>query len=680
MKANKFILSLLSLLLVLQAFSLEPPTLQCLQLRHNNERLFVAWDNSADCAQTTKYLVYVNNQLVDSILPNASVTLCNLGGKLINNIQTANAYSCFIRAVDAAGNTSQSNTIQTISITVTPSADSSLAYLSWESPSSSSLAGNWSSHFFIYKKRAYEADFTNTPIATVPNTQLTYTDTADVCYDEISYQVGITNQYGISDNCIFKTMIGSAIFVDRQQPQTPVLDSVTTDENNRVALGFHAPEPSMFGYIVYYEENGWIPIDTIFNTTYWIDPNGGDRCYRIAVLDSCTNSSSITVNEQCNLKLYLDGADACNQKANIHWSTYPNLTGGVDHYEVFASTDGGNTYQSYGTVQGNSFQMNDMQINTPYRVFVRVYNTGGTITASSNRINISLDGDASSDMTYIRSVSVENNRRARIVVHTSGDSLAFESITLQKSSNGIDFTPLQTLGHHTSSGYEFVDSTSDFTSQVVYYQTFVINDCGTESGFSNVAHNILLTGEATTAQGNAMQWNNYGEWNGGVDFYTLYRKLEIEDDFGEMPDVLWPTTLNTYYDDVSQLYETGAKFAYYVTAKEVTNDYGFSDESVSNSIILEQMPNTYIPNAFTPLQTINKVFMPKNAFVSGDGYTFSIYSRFGDLFFTTHDPYQGWDGYFNGRVAPMGVYIYKLTYKLPDGTIYKKDGSCTLLH
>lgn len=679
MKCSRILLLFFLLIITFPAFCLEPPTLQCLQLRHNNERLFIAWDNSADCGQTSKYLVYVNNQLVDSVTPNSSSSLCAFGSKLINNIQPANAYTCFLRAVDNAGNTFESNTIQTISITVTPSADSSLAFLSWESPSSGSLSGNWSNNFFIYKKRAYEPDFT-TYFATVPNTQFNYTDTADVCYNEISYQVGITNQYGPTDNCIFKTMIGSAVFIDRFQPQTPVLDSVTTNENNQVALGFHAPEPSMYGYIIYYEDNGWIPIDTIFNTTYWIDPNGGDRCYRIAVLDSCVNSSSITVDEQCNMKLFLDGLDACSQKANLHWSTYPNLLGGVDHYELLVSTDGGATYESAGDVQGNSFQLTDLQLNTPYRVFVRAHNGDNSVTASSNRLNLSLDADASADMTYIRSVSIEDNQRARIQVHTSGDTLPFQSISLQKSANGIDFTPMQTINHHNSSEYEFVDSTSDFTSQVVYYQTYVLNNCNTHSAFSNIAHNILLTGEATTAQGNALQWNNYGEWNGGVDFYTLYRKLESEDDFGAMPDVLWPAPLNTYYDDVSLLYETGAKFAYYVTAKETDNDFGFSDESVSNSLVLEQMPNTYIPNAFTPLQTINKVFIPKNAFVSADGYTFSIYSRFGDLFFTTHNPYEGWDGYFNGHVAPMGVYIYRLVYRLPDGTLYKKEGSCTLLH
>ena len=663
-----------------RAFCLEPPTLQCLQLRHNNERIFVAWDNSSDCAQTTKYLVYINNQLIDSVLPNAAVSLCQLGGKLINNIPVANSYACFLRAVDADGHTAQSNTIQTISITVTPSADSSLAYLEWESPSSSSLSGNWSDHYYIYKKRGYEADFSNTPIATVPNTQLTYTDTADVCYNEISYQVGITNQYSTSDACIFKTMIGTAVFVDRFQPQTPVLDSVTTDENNQVALGFHAPEPSMYGYIIYYEDNGWIPIDTIFNTTYWIDPNGGDRCYRIAVLDSCVNSSAITTDEQCNMKLYLDGVDVCSQKANLHWSTYSNLTDGIDYFEILASTDNGATYQNLGTTQNTSHQLSDLQLNTDYRIFVRVHNTGNTVTASSNRINVSLNGDATSDMTYIRSVVVEDNQRARILVHTSGDTLAFQSITLQKSSNGIDFTPLQTLNHHNDSRYEFVDSTSDFNNEVTYYQTYVLNACNTHSGHSNIAHNILLTGEATSAQANSLQWNSYGEWNGGVDYYTMYRKLESEENYGALPEQLLPAIINSYYDDVSLLFESGAKFAYYVTAKEIENEFGFTDESVSNSLILQQMPNTYIPNAFTPLQTINKVFMPKNAFVSGDGYTFSIYSRFGDLFFTTHDPYEGWDGHFNGQVAPMGVYIYKLTYKLPDGTIFKKDGSCTLLH
>lgn len=680
---RRFIIPILFIFGTSHCFCQEAPTLQCLQLRNENTRLYVAWSNSADCNSFVKYYMYVNNVLTDSLSPTTGYTMCNYGSKVINNIPTAAQYSCYIKAIDESGNMHTSNTIQTISITVTPSTDSSLAYLSWESPSSSALSGNWGNTFAIYKKHAYDNDFDINPIATVPNTQYTYTDTADVCYNYNSYQVGIVNNYSDdgSTNCIFKTTIGTVMLVDRFMPMPPFLDSISYTADNRVGMGFHAPEEHMLGYIVYYYNNNlWIPIDTIYNTTYWIDPNGGDRCYRIAVLDSCNNSSPMTTEEQCDMKVFINGTDACHRTVNLSWNTYTNLFNEVMQYEVFLSSDEGQTWQSAGTTTSHSYTLTDLATNTEYLVFVRVTNNGSTITASSNRERFSLTADASADMTYIRSVSVIDNSFLGIQVYTSGDTLPFESITLQRSEDGINFSDLETQSYHNGADYSFEDHTADFNNKLYYYKTYVTNNCNMPGGLSNISHNILLTGEATTAQENFLQWNNYEGWSGDIDQYTIFRKLETEPTFSELPGALMPNTINNYYDDVSQLYESGAKFQYYIKAQEPVNEYGFNDVSYSNKIELMQSPNTYIPNAFSPLGPINRTFLPRNSFVSSDHYTFTIYSRWGDKVFSTHDPYTGWDGYFNGHVAPMGVYMYRITYTMPDGETCVKTGSVTLVY
>lgn len=671
---------LILILLSLNVFSQESPTLQCLQLRNENTRLYVAWSNSADCAEFDKYYFYVNNVLKDSLLPSTGYTLCNYGSKVINNIPNASSYSCRIDAIDHNGTAHPSNSIQTINITVTPSTDSSLAYLSWESPSSSALSGNWGTTFSIYRKHDFENDFDNTPIATVPNTQFTYTDTADVCYGDNSYQVGIVNNYSQFDNCIFKTTIGTVTLVDRFAPQTPILDSISYTEDNRVGLGFHAPEEHMRGYIVYYLNNGWEPIDTIYNATYWIDPNGGDRCYRIAVLDSCYNSSPMTTEEQCDMKIFIQSTDACQRSVNLNWSTYTNMHNDVMQYEVFYSSDNGMTWQSGGTTTNHSLTIQNLQTETAYLAFVRATNNGQTITASSNRTPFIISNNGSSDFTYIRTVSVTDNHHIDITVHTSGDTLPFQRITLQRSEDGINFTDLQNQGYHADSEYSFADSSADFNHKLYYYRTYVINNCDMAAGHSNISHNILLTGEATTAQENNLQWNNYNGWDGGISEYYVFRKLETDLGYGIISGSLTPMGMNVYYDDVSQLYETGSRFEYYIEAKEFTNDYGFNEISYSNRISLMQSPNTYIPNAFAPLGTVNRVFMPINTFVSTENYSFTIYSRWGDKVFSTHNPYIGWDGFYNGHVAPTGVYVYRISYLLPDGKPFVKTGSVTLVN
>lgn len=640
----------------------------------------MAWENSSNCDIFAKYCIYVNNVFVDSVEADPPYTLCNYGGVVIE-LPFNSSYNCYLEAVDSFGNRYSSNTIQIMPITVTAIDSGKYAVISWQSPSSQ-IGATWGNNFDIYKKREFESDFPPMPFATVPITQLEYTDTADVCYRTTSYQVGITNYYDANEHCEFKTAIGTVQLVDKTQPRTPVLDSVTTTENNQIALGFHAPEDYMRGYIIYYNgPAGWETIDTVYETTYWIDHDGGARCYRIAVLDSCFNSSEITTEEQCNMILSVEATDACIRTASLNWDEYVNMQDGVDYYEIFTKTDSDTAWHSAGTTTNPPFQLDSLEVNSSYRVFVRVYNTTGTVTASSNRVEFTLTYDATNDFSYIRSVSVENNQYIKITVHTSGDTLPFKSITLQRSTDGINFTNLQTLPHTTvSPTYEFIDTTADFNRQLYYYQTYVTDYCNFPVGLSNISHNILLNGEATTAHTNLLQWNNYGTWNGEVESYSINRKLETEVVFNRLPDIIMPTILNTYSDDVSELYGSGSKFIYYVEAQEGSDDYGFSDVSTSNYLTLRQNPNTYIPNAFSPLGPENRTFKPVNLFVPTDNYRFIIFSRFGNVVFKTRNPHIGWDGRIDGKLAPMGVYMYRITYNFPDGTPFEKTGSVTLIY
>lgn len=667
------------LLMWWQCFAFVPPTLQCIQ-SINETTLYFRWSNSADCNQFENYKFYVNGQFCSEL---TNQDLCDLGGVHVPVTEAA-SYTGFIVAVDMNGGEWTSNSIQAINLTVSYFTDSAHAELTWIAPSTD-LTG-WGESYQIYKLREYDNQFVE--IASVPNNTNSYVDTSDVCNANVAYKVGIVNNFQTGNeswtNCPYESSIASILLLDNTQPQTPVLDSVSYRENNQLAVGFHAPDSNMLGYIVYYENNGWEPIDTIYNTTYWIDNGGGERCYRLAVLDSCYNSSPMTNTDEqlCPLSLFVDNVDDCRKTAKIHWSTYANMPEGVEGYEVLLSTDDGANYQEIGTVGANvtSFTIPNINPNVQYRVYVRVFNVGRSITASSNRKNFTMGEVASEDMTYIRSVSVINNEYVRISVLTSGDTLEFQSLHLMRSTDGLHFEEFQSQPHQTASGYVFEDYNAEFEKRLYYYQTYVENTCGAAAGYSNVAHNILLTGESTAAQINLLQWGAYGDWNGDVDAYRVERKTESEEIFQELPVVLPPLTLNSYQDDVSQLFETGSKFTYCVKATENNNDYGFAEESVSNWVTLQQLPNTYIPNAFTPMQTTNQVFMPVNTFVSYDGYSFSIYSRSGNVIFCTHDPYQGWDGRVNGNLAPAGVYVYKLLYRYPNGETYTKTGSVTLIY
>ena len=674
------------MVLTISVFAWNPPTIQCIKLLNNNTRVHIDWESNPDCMHFKVYYFYVNGVLSDSLYASPNESLYFHGGKDINNIPMANQYNCYIVAVDSNENSCQSNTLQSITLTVTPNSNHTAAIIEWESPTTN-FDNTWGSTFNIYKKRDFETDFPAQPFASVPVTQFTYTDPSDVCDGSISYQVGVSHFYmngSYQAQCPFMTTIGTVEhMMDTVQPSPPVLDSVTVTPDNQVMLGFHETEPYMMGFLIYYiNPNGTILLDSVFGQSYWIDPvidpSNDSRTYRITAKDSCGKESSLTTNEQCNMMLHLKSTDACHRSASIQWSTYPNLINDINHFEIMLSSDGGASWENLGSTTANTFSIENLAVNNDYKAYVRVVNNGATVTASSNRISFHISAEETEDFTYIRSVSVIGNQFIQIKVLTSGDTLPFETITLQRSENGTDFENFATYSHQSgTANYVFIDSLADFSRKMYYYRTFIINQCNTDAAYSNISHNILLHGE-NNAQTNVLSWPGYDNWDGEVSDYYVMRKVENDELFNTIADVV-PASVNNYQDDISQLFESGSKFIYYIEAKENTNQYGFEETSYSNRITVIQPPTLYIPNAFRPMAGNNRVFRPINSFVSIDQYQFSIFTRTGECIFFTTNPQEGWDGRINGVIAPLNVYVYYLEYKMPDGTVMERTGTVTLV-
>lgn len=87
----------------------------------------------------------------------------------------------------------------------------------------------------------------------------------------------------------------------------------------------------------------------------------------------------------------------------------------------------------------------------------------------------------------------------------------------------------------------------------------------------------------------------------------------------------------------------------------------------STTLNIIQCPETiyYIPNAFTPDgDELNQIWKP--VITSGiDPYNFSlsIYNRWGEVIWESHDINGGWDGSYNNKMCPEGVYFYIATCK-----------------
>jgi gliding motility-associated-like protein len=105
-----------------------------------------------------------------------------------------------------------------------------------------------------------------------------------------------------------------------------------------------------------------------------------------------------------------------------------------------------------------------------------------------------------------------------------------------------------------------------------------------------------------------------------------------------------------------------------------------SDSVLVSSSISAGGSSLYIPNAFTPNADLKNDCFGMKHFGEVDFFKLSIYNRWGQLLFQTNNVNNCWDGTFQGRQQPAGVYIYLLSIKsicIPQ--LVKKEGVVTLI-
>ncbi len=669
-----------------RVFALNEPELRCLQVE-NNGSVKLTWVHPTDIHNLHHYEIFRTDDGT-TFTRIHTITLSNPASPDVNSWIDAGANAntnldvCYyVASVSQSGTAFESNRLCVMGLEINNNQYQGIAELRWTPPISPALS-TYDPYYQIYSKGPYDPDFVWIGNAT----NLNFLDTIDICQGWIDYKIILADN---SANCSNVSRIYGDNFADKMGPEVPLFDSVSVDFNTGLThLGWQPSSSSdAYAYIIYYMSvtDGWIPVDTVYGreTTSWTDH---DRIasstiyqYRIAALDSCLNSSVISRDPLRTMSLTCQ-VDDCAQKISVNWTPYENMRGGQEGYAVYYSLNGG-TPQLAGEVDVNTrnYTLNDIADNSHYKFVVKAFGNNGEIYASSVTGEVNTAEVTYHHFAYIRYASVAENKNIELAIYTSGDTLPFTNMKIYRSQdNTSNFSLVVTLPYNGNANYTYTDENLNVERKYYYYKAVLINECDREVANSNVVHNIVLSGETNDAHLNTLRWRDFGDWQIGVDDYTIHRKMESDFNFVEI-DRIPSNVSNSFYDDVSDLFGYGSDFLYYVVAEEIANSYGFQDKSASNYVTLRQLPTTYIPNAFNPSGQHNPVFMPVNSFVSMENYHFSVYSRTGQLIFTTNDPYKGWDGTMDGRPAQMDVYIYQVYYTYPDGTPYERSGSLTLI-
>lgn len=504
---------------------------------------------------------------------------------------------------------------------------------------------------------------------------LNYADTISVCSASLNYQVTLPDNSG----CISASNIQGGIFTDNKSPNQPYIDSISVMPNGNVVLAWHIPRDlDIVKYIIVKNiSSTFTDIDSVIgrnNTVYTFTTNEANsnavQIYTYAV-DSCGNPGSYDI---LPTTMFLQATyDKCAYKTSLNWNAYVNIPKGILEYRIYASVNG-SPFLKIGSTTQTNFTVDNVPPNKNVCYFVRVVNTPQTITASSNRTCIFSVQVPASNFVYIKKASVKDKYSAEVTVYLDTTATS-QGVDIYRSTDGVNFDVVTFLPYSGAAHFYYLDEKLETNEKNYYYKAVVRDSCGNSRTYSNIAKTILLKvkGDEENIFTNHLDWNDYLGFAGGVSGYNIYRV--INDVQSVTPVASTGPMVNNYTDNLEDEAPNGSKIEYLIEGIEgLGNPYGFMESSKSNTVAVYMEGKIFVPTAFAP-RGKNKLWLPVTHFVDKSEYTVTVFNRWGNKIFETHDDTKGWDGSGYGN----DVYVYLITYKNARGEYKELKGSVLLM-
>ncbi len=650
-----------------------------------NGNVILNWIAPVDTGQRfANYTIYKSSAIGGPYTTVTTITNYNTltYSDLTANAQAGSIYYYMTTKTACGGEVSPgSDTLRTIKVDVFN--NNGVAVVVWNPIHNPELA-TASLNYDVYKE--YPTGVWNIIGSTTAPTY-TWNDTINVCEAVINYRV----QTGDLSGCISNSSTDGDLFKDITRPTVSALDTASLDPFNpsQVSVSW-LPSPSgdVVGYIIYHFNGAsWDSIGSVIgiNASYFLDNNPAaefaSQRYSIAAYDSCRNISNIGTLH--NTLFVTAKLDICRSAIDLRWNPYINMVNGVGQYNIYVSENGG-PYSFLASVPGTNITYSHVTLtnNSEYCYYIQAQGNTSSRTASSNQACEIANLLTLPTFSYLKKATVIDLRR--VIVECLVDTAGNPDVSKYKLQRAFDKNgPFTTVGAITYTGIPII-TFNDFSARTdqysYYYRVITVDSCSNDVLTSNLGRTILLTGQPDFNLVNELKWNFYEEWLGNVSKYSLFRSV----------DGLWsPTPIATmnngildYNDDVAALYlypNYSGKFCYRIEAYEGSgNTYGFTDTSVSNIFCLIQEPHLFIPSAFTPSGK-NPVFKPEFIYIEAKNYFFVVFNRWGQRIYETRIPGEGWDGTYDGIIAPEGTYVYSVRIFGTNGQEIEKSGSVTLL-
>jgi gliding motility-associated-like protein len=177
-----------------------------------------------------------------------------------------------------------------------------------------------------------------------------------------------------------------------------------------------------------------------------------------------------------------------------------------------------------------------------------------------------------------------------------------------------------------------------------------------------------------------------------TDAMAMYFPAQVNNQTGRIitDTTSWTKITDTFIAGGGERYFTVGTFKqeseinkeYFYSPHNNFSYYFFDNFSLcpcSDTIPPPEPPNAvYIPNIFSPNGDGNNDVL----YVRGQNISavdFKVYNRWGNLVYEGKDHYSGWDGRFQSKACPEGVYFYMAKVTYANGEVVTKTGNVTLV-
>jgi len=476
-----------------------------------------------------------------------------------------------------------------------------------------------------------------------------------------------------------------------QLPEKPDLIRVTVDPETGHDIIYWKPSPSenVDNYVIgrtYVNNKDLLVLTTapssatsaeIFDTESDIHPVG----YSVYAVDQLPDGKqNNSLYDDPDSTLFLRAVfDSCKSSITLTWNDYNTWRGSIQKYTVYQRLGSG-IYQSLTTLPEGiqTWTLHPVDENTPYSLFIEATadHEDSILYSTSNMIDLYTNMSVVPDAINADFATLGENNFIDLSFSIDPASELQNYKLLRAASPG---GPSDTVTPFITSAktIRYQDEIS-FTSGVYYYRLMAFNNCGKEAVSSNLACNVLLSGTNEQLM-IALNWNEYLDWPGGIDHYTVYRTTGNDGLPAEAINVGNDLFCSDDYSSrINYNDPQSTRVCYQVAAVESAGPGLAPNTSRSNVLCFALDPDVRMPNAFMPNSPdeVNAAFGPLFSFVP-ERYKLTIYNRAGLKIWEGAEP---WDGKVNGKPVPEEVYMYHLRLYNYDGAGRVLAGQVTVVY